>query len=352
MKTQHIKFLDSIRGIAAVSVLIFHLYQIDGSERNIYSEFKLFAAGHEAVILFFVLSGFVLSNSINNSQTIFIYSKYIIKRLFRIMPVYYCSMLLAIVFYIIYSPKPISYLSDWFNNLLPSIKYLDYKLLISTIILAPSNKLNGVVWSLSYELVISVIFLPTLIVATQKYFKLSLTVMVTIAIIFLSFPPHKFINALLFYTVFFYLGLLMSIKRVAIKNIWFIPMFLLLYFNRFCLYQVVNYNEAIRDLMTALGSFGLISIIYYNNGVIKKILEFKLFTFYGNISYSLYLLHLPIMYICVYIFIQYIDIFYLKIMIFLFTSFFAFISYKYIECRFIQFGLYFSNCLITQSGKK
>lgn len=60
--------LDSIRGIAAFCVLFSHLYSVlkgvlptTISFLFTLTPFKLFIAGHSAVILFFVLSGFVLS---------------------------------------------------------------------------------------------------------------------------------------------------------------------------------------------------------------------------------------------------------------------------------------------------
>lgn len=57
--------IDSIRGLAALSVVISHLSLVIP---NVYIVQKLkntplhiFWAGHEAVILFFILSGFVLA---------------------------------------------------------------------------------------------------------------------------------------------------------------------------------------------------------------------------------------------------------------------------------------------------
>jgi peptidoglycan/LPS O-acetylase OafA/YrhL len=56
MHTHHIKSLDSIRGIAAINVVLYHFYLLSNSESSLYSSGKIWASGHEAVILFFVLS--------------------------------------------------------------------------------------------------------------------------------------------------------------------------------------------------------------------------------------------------------------------------------------------------------
>jgi peptidoglycan/LPS O-acetylase OafA/YrhL len=55
--------LDSLRGLAACTVVLTHFW--DGMDANIYlatfhSPLRILVAGHNAVTLFFVLSGFVL----------------------------------------------------------------------------------------------------------------------------------------------------------------------------------------------------------------------------------------------------------------------------------------------------
>ena len=62
--------LDSLRGIAALTVILDHfvaayvgtLHGLKGPSSRIITYFALhlFTAGHEAVLLFFILSGFVL----------------------------------------------------------------------------------------------------------------------------------------------------------------------------------------------------------------------------------------------------------------------------------------------------
>ncbi len=81
-----------------------------------YSPIHLFFAGHEAVILFFVLSGFVLSLPYlkNTNMT---YSSYLIKRFLRLYIPYSISVLIATFLYVSFSNGLIHNLSDWFNNI-------------------------------------------------------------------------------------------------------------------------------------------------------------------------------------------------------------------------------------------
>ncbi|WP_189012253.1 acyltransferase family protein [Paenibacillus marchantiophytorum] len=58
--------LDSLRGLAALCVVFFHLYQVIPINKLFkvifeYSPLRLFISGGESVVMFFVLSGFVLA---------------------------------------------------------------------------------------------------------------------------------------------------------------------------------------------------------------------------------------------------------------------------------------------------
>lgn len=72
-------------------------------------------AGHEAVILFFILSGFVLSLPYYNKKNSK-YKDYLIKRIFRIYLPYLVSVFLAIACVFVFSRGGIPELSKWFNG--------------------------------------------------------------------------------------------------------------------------------------------------------------------------------------------------------------------------------------------
>src|SRR5688572_28314274 len=85
--------LESVRGIAALSVCLFHAADVrfqDGVVLAKYTIPGILLNGHGAVILFFVLSGYVLRSSLERktqSSTLELAVEYLIARIFRLFPV-------------------------------------------------------------------------------------------------------------------------------------------------------------------------------------------------------------------------------------------------------------------------
>ena len=128
----HYKELDSLRGLAAITVLNGHylnLFKVKqgpfvglGEKVELAHKTPLFAlmAGHESVMLFFVLSGFVLSLPFLNGRTVN-YGSYAIRRTFRIYVPYLAALALALVCNVLIYRGPIPELSEWFNTLGPLV---------------------------------------------------------------------------------------------------------------------------------------------------------------------------------------------------------------------------------------
>jgi peptidoglycan/LPS O-acetylase OafA/YrhL len=81
-KQKHLDKLDAIRGFAAVYVVFYHFFGQAKLLPNIVEK-VIFSFGQEAVILFFLLSGFVIYVSVERSSKI-TFSSYFIKRFIRI----------------------------------------------------------------------------------------------------------------------------------------------------------------------------------------------------------------------------------------------------------------------------
>lgn len=98
MMTSNTRFvlLDGARGVAALAVVLFHLYS--GTNR-LFEHFFLF------VDFFFVLSGFVLAQSINKIETYQSATKFLINRFIRLAPMAYSAVSLVILIQIVVNLK-------------------------------------------------------------------------------------------------------------------------------------------------------------------------------------------------------------------------------------------------------
>ncbi|MEL6461838.1 MAG: acyltransferase [Cyanobacteria bacterium J06621_15] len=100
----HFHFVDSLRGIGAIWVVLYHIYAtgklVDLSnflpDRLEYIAFKL---GNLGVAIFFVLSGFVIAHSLRNAKINPSYvGRFSLRRLLRLSPPYYVAIILALGF--------------------------------------------------------------------------------------------------------------------------------------------------------------------------------------------------------------------------------------------------------------
>jgi peptidoglycan/LPS O-acetylase OafA/YrhL len=157
--------LDAIRGIAAVMVVVHHGVQslpwaiqdrIWAAVRD--TPLLLILMGRPFVIIFFVLSGFVLTVSVTGDPA-FSYRGFAIKRLFRIYLPYLASLLFSVCIYACIRPFGPNAPGDWLGITWQG--GITASTLAGNIALlgTPSGSfLNNVNWSLVYELRISLLF--------------------------------------------------------------------------------------------------------------------------------------------------------------------------------------------------
>lgn len=94
MKGEKLHFVDSIRGIAVLLVILVHASQYVTGLPPIAN--KLLAQGSRGVLLFYIASAFTLFLSLNNRKEEN-YLSYFIRRFFRIAPLYFLAILVYLV---------------------------------------------------------------------------------------------------------------------------------------------------------------------------------------------------------------------------------------------------------------
>jgi peptidoglycan/LPS O-acetylase OafA/YrhL len=334
-----IKSLDGLRGLAAICVFLGHIRQM--SEVVIYVPYRFFEAGSSAVILFFVLSGYVLTYSHDKSNIT--YKQYCCRRIFRMYPAYYLSTLFSIILFFIIKPNKIDLYTPFFNEQFPSM-IISTKVIIERLLLIvqDSNPINVVTWTLTHEVIISVIMLPILF-KFKKIFNNYLIALVTIILCWQIGHFHNIytITKSFKFFVFFYMGYLAFYNHHKLKyiaSLKLLPLYLFLFAS---VYFTYGHSLSI-DILAGLGSVGLISCCLYNK-YFAKLLESRIVQFYGKISYSFYLFHMPILYLVVYTLRSRLSLWEIKVLIFIITTIISNFVYNNVELRFIKYGKKFFN---------
>jgi peptidoglycan/LPS O-acetylase OafA/YrhL len=311
--------LDALRGVAAFLVLTFHSWklglrpELTGWQWQLlnYTPLNLFISGRPWVMLFFVLSGFVLALSLERASHID-YGGFVMRRLCRVYLPFVASLALSVLLYALIQPDHIWELSLWFNELAwtrePSALMLGQHLLMTGV--EGEDTLNPVMWSLVYELRISLLF-PLLFLAAYRWPRLMLAValVVSLACAWLAgcrtvaCQPFRGANVAEsfwltgYFSLFFVVGILLArwrqglrdrLRRVPRPVTWLLALG--------AVYAMILPNvprlaaHMPADAMYLAGSAAMVALAV-SGGIWSRTLESPPFAWLGKISYSLYLTH-------------------------------------------------------------
>jgi peptidoglycan/LPS O-acetylase OafA/YrhL len=170
--------LDSLRGLAALSVVFSHYSQISLTYWMHYVPWRIFTDGHSAVILFFTLSGFALTLQITAERKPSV-TEFIIKRICRIYIPYLVAVIAAYTAYSLLYRTSLSWTGGWVNGAWHAgIDRHDLLNHIYFLIPFSNSTLDPVLWSLVYEMRISLLFpiLIFIVFSTPLWFSIALSV--------------------------------------------------------------------------------------------------------------------------------------------------------------------------------
>ncbi|MBG9909552.1 acyltransferase family protein [Bacillus paranthracis] len=363
--------LDSIRGISSLVVMIGHHLMIFSVFQNYsYEDNKpfvmyllketparlIFSSGNESVIIFFVLSGFVLYKSIQNNYDS--YRSFLLKRICRIYIPYIVAILIAILCQTTMSKYGISDLSEWFNRSWTLESSLS--LIVQHILLIGkynTDAYNGVIWSLVHEMRISIIFPLVLMVCLRKTLRDSLLTLfsfsicsVVILLLFHSSLTLTSYALTLHYTVLFLLGALVAKYKNNVivfysnrtkneKIAWFLLAILLyMYEGLIGEIKVLN-NFILRDYVVAISAC-LFVILSLAVSTLSSLLRNKYLLYLGKISYSLYLYHIISLFSLIYMLHEILPLPIILIFSLVFSFILAMLSYIFVEKFAFRVGKY------------
>ena len=311
----HFEILDGLRGVAAVMVVIFHLFDAFSGDNHL---IKIINHGYLAVDFFFLLSGFVIGYAYNdrwNKMSLKVFFK---RRLIRLHPMVIMGMVIgAICFYFGASPILFPQLSQ-----VPFWKVLLTMFVGFTLLPLPTSMdirgwgemhpLNGPAWTLFFEYVGNILY-GVFIRRISNTFLSLLVFLSACALIHLaitspngdvfggwSIEPAQFrigITRLLFP---FLAGVLLSrLKKPSrIKNAFALSVLMIIVVLSLPRVGGTE-NLWLNGLYESFSIVILFPLIVYigASGEIKNVVSLKICRFFGNISYPIYIIHFPLIYI-------------------------------------------------------
>lgn len=314
--------LDSLRGVAALTVVFHHFSRICSPRVTYFldrSPLRLLFAGHQAVILFFLLSGFVLTLPYKKKGSLN-YGPFLVKRVCRI----YLPYLGALAFAIFCDRQFPAHRS--FNNY-----WIDWTwsapitthLVVQHILFLGNydwSQFNTAFWSLIYEMRISLVF-PFIAIAVLRFRTRWL--LLCAAVLSLSFYPLAILfssvlhlsshdaavnsTLTLHYAAFFIIGSVMARHLHAI-NRWYTGLGTLqaaaIALVSLALYGFSNASSLTRHFSIPANLFdwgvvagaAMLIVFAMASRPFHSFLTHRTIHHLGQISYSLYLIHATILF--------------------------------------------------------
>ncbi len=357
IKNQRIYSLDSIRGIAALIVVCTHFWLfLKPSDFQMqwlfeWTPIQFIANGHFAVKLFFILSGFVLMLPYLRFRGGAVYRDFLIKRVCRIYFPFFVSIMVSIVLWSVFYDVRVSVPWD------EGAKHIDiYDVLGHVFMFGFSDtiKLNPPMWTLIMEMRVALVF-PLLVLFARYASWLSVPVWVVVSFfvskvyfsccegqgLYVAQNAYGAFLLTVYYLQYFFAGIFIALKRgVLVALMRRIP----LAFHFFCGFVILLMPLAfLMQSFTVWVVWELCAASY----IILCCLSFDRFDRFlsapplillGNVSYSLYLIHTPILFAVVYALLPYLSIEATILASVPFIVLGTYLFYRFVEVPSMHFG--------------
>jgi peptidoglycan/LPS O-acetylase OafA/YrhL len=279
--------LDALRGIAALMVVLFH-YTVDKENAAF-----VFNIGCVGVDLFFIISGFVILLTINNTKN---WKSFLVNRVSRLYPAYWICVSLTTLAIIIAHQTHLN------NVMIPDLGITYLANLTMLQFYLNFDNIDGSYWTLIIELLFYCFIMLFLILNKKNYIQTTGALCLLVVFCYRFFAQDVFSNKDLFdltnaipiliYFPLFYSGILFyKLKFEQQKPIrWLLlsASFLLQLYIFDTLYSNRGYLSFIEYAISLSVIYSLFLIYIFNhlNFIVNKVTLWL-----GSISYVLYLLH-------------------------------------------------------------
>lgn len=299
----HIDELQSLRGVAALIVVLSHMTSIYLPPHGARIAIDAVCNAHASIIVFFVLSGYVLTGSLlRRGLSWSSVQGFYIGRLFRLLPALWAASAISAVFLLLLPQQTIFPAPNhWFLLYLPPFPSTAELLLAA---IAVDRSLIMPVWTIFIELMGSAL-MPLMVVIALARSRLSNWILLGmgLACYALAHAPHR-LNSLT-YMFDFALGTWLASRnwKFFAGKSWPTLLgaaFALLFF-RFVWFSILSgramplygYDDPFPMLVEGIAAFILIGVLASEHGRIR-LLRSPWAIWLGNVSYSIYLIHFPV----------------------------------------------------------
>ena len=305
--------IDNLRGIAVIAVVLYHFFVLlELTQSHLFPYIHAF--GLIGVPLFFIISGYLIYRSIGNSverrgrkRGVF---NYFLHRLFRIIPAYYFNLFVVLILASFMLNNDFFYSTSFLKQVISNFTFTAYF----------THRIsgfgfNGAYWTLNIEMLWYLIA-PLLFLYIKNTKMLTLLALMSFA--YLWMLGHGLLNTfldldntavsyrleLLYFATqlpgqinYFISGIFIykyanSVQPTHPRYNYLLAMLLILFFTGVNGYFGISHSFVIQQLFTLVVATLLFTLIYAT-----KIKGLSFLAWIGKISYSLYLWHMPLLFV-------------------------------------------------------
>ncbi|WP_432396443.1 acyltransferase family protein [Pseudarthrobacter sp. L19] len=304
--------LDGLRGLAALVVVACHALstlpwvgRVVSNDRStrltspemwaVFSPLHVFWNGTPAVHVFFVLSGFVLILPFTKGLPGKRWAPYYAKRLLRLYLPAWAALGLAVALIVLIPRTPSPLQSPWADMYVTGVD--PGQVARDALLMLNASTINTPLWTLRWEVAFSLL-LPLYVVAAlrwRRFWHLKLGIAFGLALI----GGVQHVEALTYLPIFL-IGAILGVERERIRELtrswprvaWLLLAAVGLYLANAEWISPDRPIQGVEAVITVGAT--LIVLVFLLSGAAKKLGDTTVAQWLGRISFSLYLVHLPI----------------------------------------------------------
>lgn len=355
-------YFDGARGFAVLLVWLSHT---SGRGQEIASWFSFHGLGHIGVMLFFVLSGYLLSLPFKEGKK-FVFSEYMVRRFLRIIPLYFV-VLIGVYLFQAYSNE----VNEQYLHIEQGFKgFLKHLLLLRG---------DGIFWTIPTEFMFY-LFLPFIAIFLSRQNLIRYALVCFFALLYGTYHLAIYVNiidmpSLMFievrshsqyldvFTIGVVFGLLSKNSPIteyyeSHKKILNISIFLsfavtVIFTVILVCKSIFIFNQPFYHVRFVSFFYALIfALTLYSaqmgNSYIRRFFESKILVYMGVVGYSWYLLHMPVLQMVNFLNLPSWILFLISTVV---ITAISTVTYLFIEEPFIRLGKFLSSKILTKNAK-